>query len=91
MFLYSVPHESLQWNQEPQAMRVTLPPNLSKQIEQEFASGQNQSRDELIALALSHFLGERHRGQRRLDALRRIGDAVDAAGLYERVLIPDQK
>src|ERR1039458_5600296 len=33
-------------------------------------------------------LGERQRAQRRLDALRRIGRAVDEAGLYERVLIP---
>jgi ABC-type antimicrobial peptide transport system ATPase subunit len=33
-------------------------------------------------------LDERQRAQRRLDALRRIGRAVDEAGLYERVLIP---
>lgn len=31
---------------------------------------------------------ERERGERRLAALRRIGDAVDAAGLYDRTFIP---
>ncbi len=72
-------------------MEVTLPADLRKQVEQELASGRYQSRDELIAQAVRHFLDERQRGQRRLEALRRIGQAVDEAGLYERVLIPDQK
>ncbi len=47
-------------------MHVTLPADLSRQVEQELVSG-------------------------GLDALRRIGQAVDQAGLYERVLIPDEK
>ena len=72
-------------------MEVTLPADLRKRVEQELASGRYQSRDELIEQAVRHFLDERQRGQRRLDALRRIGQAVDQAGLYERVLIPDQK
>ena len=72
-------------------MEVMLPADLRKQVEQELASGRYKSRDELIELAVRHFLDERQRGQRRLDALRRIGQAVDEAGLYERVLIPDQK
>lgn len=71
-------------------MEVTLPADLRKQVERELASGRYQSRDDLIAQAVRHFLDERQRGQRRLDALRRIGEAVDQAGLYERVLIPDQ-
>ena len=70
-------------------MEVTLPADLRKQVEQELDSGRFQSRDELIEQAVRHFLDERQRGQRRLDALRRIGQAVDQAGLYERVLIPD--
>ena len=37
------------------------------------------------------FLDERQRAQRRLDALRRIGQVVDQAGLYERVLVPYQE
>jgi Arc/MetJ-type ribon-helix-helix transcriptional regulator len=73
------------------AVDVTLPADLRAQVEQELASGRYRSPDELIEQAVRHFLDERQRGQRRLDALRRIGQAVDQAGLYERVLIPGQK
>jgi Arc/MetJ-type ribon-helix-helix transcriptional regulator len=73
------------------AMEVMLPADLTKQVEQELASGRYQSRDELIEQAVRHFLDERQRGQRRLDTLRRIGQEVDEAGLYERVLLPDQQ
>ena len=72
-------------------MDVTLPADLTKQIEQELASGHYQGPDELIEQAVRHFLDERQRAHRRLDALRRIGRAVDEAGLYERVLIPDRE
>jgi Arc/MetJ-type ribon-helix-helix transcriptional regulator len=73
------------------AMDVTLPADLRVQVDQELASGRYQSPDELIEQAIRHFLDEGQRGQRRLDALRRIGQAVDRAGLYERALIPGQK
>lgn len=72
-------------------MNITLPADLTKQVERELASGCYQSPDELIEQAVRHFLDERQRGQRRLDALRRIGQAVDQAGLYERVLVPGQE
>ena len=72
-------------------MDVTLPADLTKQVEQELASGRYRSRDELIEQAVRQFFDERQRGQQRLDALRRIGQAVDQAGLYERVLIPSQE
>jgi Arc/MetJ-type ribon-helix-helix transcriptional regulator len=72
-------------------MDVTLPADLSRQVEQELASGRYQSRDELIEQAVRHFFDERQRGQRRLAALRRLGEAVDQVGLYERVSIPNQK
>ena len=72
-------------------MEVTLPEDLRKQIEQELASGRYPSPNELIEQAVRDFLNERHRGQRRLDALRRIGQAVDRAGLYERVPVPDEE
>jgi len=68
-------------------MEVTLPADLKKQVEQELASGRYQSRDQLIEQAVRHFVDERQRGQGRLDALRR----MDQAGLYERVLLPDEK
>ena len=72
-------------------MDVTLPADLSKQVEEELASGRYQSSDELIEQAVRHFLEDRQRAQRRLDALRRIGQAVDQPGLYERVLLPGQE
>ena len=72
-------------------MEVTLPADLTKQVEQELANGSFQSRDELFEQAVRHFLDERQRGQRRLDSLRRIGQAVDRAGLYHRVLVPGQE
>ena len=72
-------------------MDVTLPADLTKQVERELANGNYRSRDELIEQAVRHLFDERQRGQQRLDALRRIGQAVDQAGLYERVSIPDQE
>ncbi len=72
-------------------MDVTLPADLRAQVEQELASGHYQSPGELIEQAVRHFLDERQRWQRRLDALQRVGQAVDQAGLYERVLIPGEK
>ena len=72
-------------------MDVTLPADLTRQVEQELARGHYRSCDELIEQAVRRFLDERQRGQQRLDALRRIGQAVDQAGLYERVLNPDRQ
>ena len=72
-------------------MDVTLPADLRNQVEQEVASGRYRSSDELIERAVRQFFDERQRGQQRLDALRRIGQAVDQAGLYERALIPSQE
>jgi Arc/MetJ-type ribon-helix-helix transcriptional regulator len=72
-------------------MDVTLPADLSRQVEQELASGLYHGANELFEQAVRHFLDERQRTQRRLDALRRIGCAVDQAGLYERVSIPGRE
>ena len=72
-------------------MDVTLPADLRNQVEQELASGRYRSPDELIERAVRQFFDERQRGRQRLDALRRIGQAVDHAGLYERVLLPSQE
>ena len=69
-------------------MDVTLPADLTKQVEQELSSGHYQSRDELIEQAVRQFFDERDRGHQRLDALRRIGEAVDQAGRYEQVFVP---
>ena len=72
-------------------MDVTLPADLTIQVERELANGNYRSRDELIEQAVRHLFDERQRGQERLDGLRRIGQAVDQAGLYERVPIPGQE
>ncbi len=69
-------------------MDVALPLDLRNRVDQELASGRFQSCDELIEVAVRQFFDERQRGEQRLDALRRIGQAVDHAGLYERVLLP---
>jgi len=72
-------------------MDITLPADLRQQVEQELASGRYQNSDQLVEQAVRYFLDDRYRSQRRLDALRRIGDEVDQAGLYERVLVPGQE
>jgi Arc/MetJ-type ribon-helix-helix transcriptional regulator len=72
-------------------MDVTLPADLTRPVEQELASGHYRSGDELIEQPVRHLFGERQRGQQRLDALRRIGQAAEQAGLYDQVLIPSQE
>jgi predicted transcriptional regulator len=73
------------------AMDVTLPADLREQAEQELASGQDRGPDGLVEQAVRQFFGGRERAQRKLEALRRIGHAIDQAGLYEQVLIPAQE
>jgi Arc/MetJ-type ribon-helix-helix transcriptional regulator len=72
-------------------MEITLPADLTKQVEQEISSGRYHAAGELIEEAVRHFLEDRQRGKRRMDALARIGDAVDQAGLYERVHVPSDE
>jgi Arc/MetJ-type ribon-helix-helix transcriptional regulator len=72
-------------------MDVTLPADLRRQVEQELASGRYRNPDQLFEEAVRYFLDERQRGQRRLEALRRIGQAVDEAGLYASVLTPGEE
>ena len=72
-------------------MDIRLSEDLRSRVEQELASGRYRDTDEFIEEAVRYFLEDRQRGQRRRDALRRIGQAVDEAGLYERVLVPGQE
>ncbi len=71
-------------------MEVTLPADLKNQVDQEIAAGHFNSSDELIERAVRLLLAEEQRAAARIEALRSIGDAVDRAGLYERVYIPGQ-
>jgi Arc/MetJ-type ribon-helix-helix transcriptional regulator len=72
-------------------MDIRLPADLRRQVEQELASGRYENPNQLIEEAVRYFLEEQERGRRRLDSLRRIGQAVDEAGLYERVLVPGRE
>lgn len=72
-------------------MNLTLPPDLEQRVNQELANGRFRSSDALIEEAVRYFLEQQTRGRQQAEALGRLGDAVDEAGLYERVLIPDQE
>jgi putative addiction module CopG family antidote len=69
-------------------MQVTLPDDLQDLLRQELASGRYRSADELVERAVRQLIDDNRRAQERLDALRRIGSAVDECSLYDRVLIP---
>jgi Arc/MetJ-type ribon-helix-helix transcriptional regulator len=72
-------------------MDVSLPADLTERLQQEVAAGHYPNTNAVIEHALRRFLEEQHRGADRLEALRRIGSAVDQVGLYERVLLPDSE
>ena len=71
-------------------MDVRLPADLTRQVAQEIASGRYQSSEQLIEDALRRLFDDRRREERRLAALRRLGDAVDDAGLYEQTFTPPE-
>jgi hypothetical protein len=60
-------------------------------VQKELASGLYRNSDELFEQAARRFLDERHHGESQLEALRRIGQAVDWTGLCERVLAPTSR
>jgi Arc/MetJ-type ribon-helix-helix transcriptional regulator len=68
-------------------MDVNLSPEIENRVKDELAAGQYRDLNQLVETAVQYFLDQRQRGEQRLQALRRIGQAVDAAGLYERVLV----
>jgi Arc/MetJ-type ribon-helix-helix transcriptional regulator len=72
-------------------MNVNLTPETEKRVERELAAGQYRDVSQFVETAVRYFLDQRQRSQQRLQALRRIGQAVDDAGLYECVLVPSQE
>ena len=72
-------------------MTVSLSADLSKQVELELASGRFSNADQFVEEAVRQFIEERERGQRQLESLRRVGLAVDQAGLYEGVFLPGRE
>ncbi len=71
-------------------MNVTLAPDLNDEVAREISSGRYRDLDQLMEQALRQFLSDQRRSMERSQALRRLGVAVDRAGLYERTFIPDQ-
>ena len=55
------------------------------------ADGQYRDANQFVEIAVRYFLDQRQRDQQRLEALRRLGRAVDDEGLYESVLLPNQE
>ena len=72
-------------------MDVNLSPEIDNRVKDEMSAGQYRDLNQFVETAVQYFLDQRQRSQQRLQALRRIGQAVDAAGLYERVLVPSQE
>jgi Arc/MetJ-type ribon-helix-helix transcriptional regulator len=73
------------------AVDVNLSPEIENRVKDELAAGQYRDVNQFVETAVQYFLDQRQRSQQRLQALRRIGQAVDAAGLYERVLVPSRE
>ena len=71
-------------------MEVTLPANLKNQVDQEIAAGHFNSSDEPMERAVQLLLAQEQRAAARIEAPQSISDAVDRAGLYERVYIQGQ-
>ena len=72
-------------------MDVNLSPAIENRVKDELAGGQYRDLNQFVETAVQYFLDQQQRSQQRLQALRRIGQAVDAAGLYERVLVPSRE
>ena len=71
-------------------MTLSLSPELEERVESEIAMGDFQTSDQLIEEAVQFFL-EKRRSMRRRQAQRELGDAVEAAGLYDQVYIPSDE
>ena len=72
-------------------MDVNMSPEIETRVKDELAAGRYRDVNQFVETAVQYFLDQRERSQRRIQALRRIGQAVDAAGLYERVFVPGQE
>ena len=70
---------------------MNLSPEVERRVEGELAGGQYRDVNQFFDTAGRYFLDQNERNRERLQALRRVGQAVDDAGLYERVLVPSQE
>jgi Arc/MetJ-type ribon-helix-helix transcriptional regulator len=72
-------------------MNVNLSPEIEKRVKDELTAGQYRDMNQFVETAVQYFLDQRESSERRLNALRRIGQAVDDSGLYELALAPSQE
>jgi len=72
-------------------MDVNLPADLAAKLQQHLTTGRFPDANALIEQAVRRFLDEEQRSDDRLEALRRVAQAVDDAGLYERILVPESQ
>ena len=70
---------------------MNLSPEVERRVEGELAGGQYRDVNQFFDTAVQFFLDQNERNRERTQALRRVGQAVDDAGLYERVLVPSQE
>jgi Arc/MetJ-type ribon-helix-helix transcriptional regulator len=68
-------------------MNVILSPTIEERIEKEVSAGRYHDRNQLIEDALRDFLDRRQRGESRVQALRRVPQAVDDAGFTSDTLL----
>ncbi len=69
-------------------MEISLSDHLSRQVEQQIATGSYRTADELMEEAVSLLLDQRARAEGRIESLRRIEKMVEEAGLADKVLLP---
>lgn len=72
-------------------MEISLSDHLSRQVEQQIATGSYRTADELMEEAVSLLLDQRARAKGRIESLRRIEKMVEEAGLADKVLLPDDE
>ena len=72
-------------------MNVILSPDIEERIKNEVSAGRYRDGNQLIEDALRHFLDWLRREEGRVQALRRVAQAVDEANLYRCVLMPDRE
>jgi Arc/MetJ-type ribon-helix-helix transcriptional regulator len=72
-------------------MATVLKPETERLVAEALAGGYSKDASQLIDQAVREFLDRRRQRDERRRAMDELARSVDEAGLYERVLIPDQE
>jgi Arc/MetJ-type ribon-helix-helix transcriptional regulator len=70
-------------------MEVTLPADLYGKVELAVRAGKFNSSSDLIEKAVRRLLDDAERVERVSSAMKSLGDAVEAAGLYDQTYLPN--